>query len=204
MILKGKGVKMLNDAGAVNPFDTTAEENELNALNAELEQARASLEGDFAKYAAENTSAELEELFFEDKEEFFKTILQMQNKFLSEGVGAKEARANQLTADINQKKQFSQIEEAKNAFEAKYPEISVETLLSFYQEALPPKIVAQLEALPPEQFFEELYNIYKAMNGEGETKQEEQGEKLPQQISGAPQSSEAASGAGSELPFQRL
>lgn len=191
------------DAQNANPFDTTAEENELNALNAELEQARASLEGDFAKYAAENTSAELEELFFENKEEFFKAILEMQNTFLSEGIGAKEARASQLTTDINQKKQFSQIEVAKNAFEAKHPEISVETLLQFYQEALPPKIVSQLDALQPEQFFEELYNIYKAMNGEGETKQE-QGEKLPQQISGTPQSSEAANGAGSELPFQRL
>lgn len=73
------------DAQNVNPFDTTAEENELNALNAELEQARASLEGDFAKYAAENTSAELEELFFENKEEFFKAILEMQNTFLSKG-----------------------------------------------------------------------------------------------------------------------
>ena len=54
-----------------NPFDTSAEQGELDAINAELEQARASIESDFAKFAAANTTPEMEEQFFEDKEAFY-------------------------------------------------------------------------------------------------------------------------------------
>lgn len=200
-----KGVNMPENEGQqLSPFDTSAQQQELDAINAELEQARASIEGDFAKFASENTTPEMEELFFENKEQFYLQILQMQNDFLESGVGAKEQRAAELTADINQKQQMGAIEQAEMAFLQKHPEVNTDELLDFFKNDLPPRQQAELEKLPPEQFFEALFEL---KGGEQAPQQEEQAsgedEKLPQQLNGVA-SSEAGQGRVSDLPFRRL
>ncbi|ENQ3534191.1 hypothetical protein ACEOZC_001603, partial [Campylobacter upsaliensis] len=72
------------DEAAQSPLND--DEARLAVLENEISQAEASLEGDFASFAAaklENDEA-LSELFFEDKESFIKSILSLQNEFLKD------------------------------------------------------------------------------------------------------------------------
>ena len=52
---------------AVNPFDTSNQENELNALQEELQQSVSAVDNDFATFYAENMPEDVEDLFFEDR-----------------------------------------------------------------------------------------------------------------------------------------
>lgn len=80
----------------VNEFDTSGEQSELDALNAELEQLRTNVEANFSEYFAQNATPELDELFFEDKKAFADEFQKMQNTFFDEQIGQKQARANEL------------------------------------------------------------------------------------------------------------
>lgn len=191
-----------DDLAVQNEFDTSSEQSELDALNAELEQARANIEGNFSEYFAQNATAELDELYFEDKKAFADEFQKMQNVYFEEQIGIKQARAGELQNSIAQKQQFGVIDSAMKSFQAAHPDVNVDELFRFMSEDLSPKKVAELENLPPEQFFEELYALYQqTMSGEsgGEAKKE----KLPQQLRGVP-SNNTQSGAASELPTQRL
>lgn len=183
-----------------NPFDTSAEEAELNALQAELQQAQASIERDFAKQMAADTTPELEELFFDDKEAFYLQILQAQNAFLTENITPKVERSKALSADISQKKQFSSIDAALKAFKQKYPEVDTDALMAFFQNEVPSQVQQELQQLPPERFFEELYKLYQAVKSGGG----QQNETLPQQIEGVPSTTNEARRDNSELPFARI
>ncbi len=189
---------------AANPFDTSAEESELQALQAEITQAQASLEGDFAKYWAENNDTpETDELYFEDKEAFIKKVLQDQNAYLDEGLRPKMQRANELGADISQKQQFGAIDSAVKAFKEKHPDVDENELMKFFNEQIPPEVQAQLQQLPPEQFFEELLALYNGVTG-GAGEQAQGEEQLPQQINGVASSEGVANGASGENPFERM
>lgn len=185
----------------VNEFDTSGEQSELDALNAELEQLRTNVEANFSEYFAQNATPELDELFFEDKKAFADEFQKMQNTFFDEQIGQKQARANELESSISQKQQFSVIDGAMKNFQAMHPDVNVDELFRFMQEDLSPRQVGELEALPPEQFFEALYAIYQQMMSGGGEKANK--EKLPQQLRGVP-SNNTQSGAASELPTQRL
>lgn len=201
------------EQGATNPFDISAEESELKALQAEIEQARASLETDFAKFEAEKFASDqaFQELIFENAEAFFAQILQDQNAYLAQNFTPKVERAEQLNADIAQKQQFGAIDAAAKAFMQNHPEADINELMRFFSEELPPKVQNELQSLPPEQFFEELFALYEQVkNGAGANAQQAepepaQQENLPQQIQGVPtQSSQAQSGGYSENAFDRL
>lgn len=187
-----------------NPFDISAEETELNALNAEIEQAQASLEADFAKVEADkfNSDTAFQELFFENPEEAFKQVLQDQNAYLAEKITPKVQRAEQLNADISQKKQFGAIDAAVKTFQQKHPDADVNALMEFFANEVPPQIQAELNNLPPEQFFEELLALYEQVksgagaNAQGAGAAGEQGENLPQQIQGVPTNAEQVQGSG--------
>lgn len=188
-----------------NPFDTSAEESELNALQAELEQAQASIESDFAKQMADNTTPEMEELFFEDKEAFYKQILEAQNAYLAENITPKIERRDALSSDISQKKQFGSIDAALNAFKEKYPDADADALMAFFQNEIPPQVQQELQALPPERFFEEVYALYQAVkNGGGGNVEGENAEQLPRQINGVPNSSNEVRQGSADLPFTRI
>jgi hypothetical protein len=189
---------------AANPFDTSAEESELQALQAEITQAQASLEGDFAKYWAENNDTpETDELYFEDKEAFMKKVLQDQNAYLDERLRPKIQRANELGADISQKQQFGAIDSAVKAFKEKHPDVDENELMKFFNEQIPPEVQAQLQQLPPEQFFEELLALYNGVTG-GAGEQAQGEEQLPQQINGVASSEGVANGVSGENPFERM
>lgn len=183
----------------LNEFDTSGEQTELDALNAELEQARANVESNFSEYFAQNATPEIEELFFEDKKAFADEFQKMQNVFFDEQIGQKQARADELGNSITQKQQFSVIDSAMKKFQAAHPDVNVDELFRFMQEDLPPRKVSELENLPPEQFFDALYALYQQMMGEGQAEKE----KLPQQLRGVP-SNNTQSGSANELPTQRL
>lgn len=198
-------------ANAQNPFDISAEESELNALNAELEQAQASLEADFAKVEAEKFSNDtaFQELVFEQPEAFFQQVLQDQNAFLAEKITPKVERANQLNADISQKKQFGAIDAALKTFQAAHPDVNVDELMNFFVNQLPPEIQNQLQSLPPEQFFEELLALFeKVQNGAGGANAQNSGvvptqEDLPQQIQGVPTEATQVQGGSRESYLSR-
>lgn len=184
------------DTAAQNPFDTSAEQGELDALTAELEQARASIEGDFAKFAAANTTPELEEQFFEDKEAFYKAILEMQNAYLAENITPKAQRAATLQGDIAQKQQFGAIDAAVKGFQQAHPDVDVNQLMEWFLANVPPQVQQEIQALPPEQMFEEIYNLFTMQGQGGEQGQEGGGEEnLPQQIQGVPSNAEQLGGS---------
>ncbi|MBS4235997.1 hypothetical protein CVU5213_07390 [Campylobacter vulpis] len=172
------------------------DEARLAVLENEISQAEASLEQDFAKYAVEKIASDesLEELYFEDKEEFIKQILHLQNEFLK-SLQNKVDEANELRGQIGQKKAFDNIQAAADAFDTRNLGVSSDELLDFFQKDLSPRAKANLESLEPSAFFEELYKLY-----EGENKTEES-EELPQRLNA---SSASVESGGDSLVTQRF
>ncbi len=181
-----------------DPFDTSVQEKELSALEDEIAQSEASIESDFAKFAASNVSPELEELFFENREEFFARILSMQNEFLQEKIGQKAQRATELTNDIANKKQTQNFERAKQMCAQEHPETNIDELMAFFEE-IPPDIQAELKKLNPLEFLETLLEIQKQMQGGDDVENDQ----IPTQLKGVP-STDGVSGSDSDLPMQRL
>ena len=189
-----------------SPFDTSAEQGELDALSAELEQNAASIESDFAKYAAETLSAEDEELFFEDKEAFIMKILQMQNEYLESNIRPKEARANELSQSIESKKQLANFDEAVKAFSQNHPEVDVNELFDFLENDLPPRVKKELESInEPMEFLETLFAIYSQNGAQGEQGQQDapQEQDLPKQVQGVSKQADMA-GHNQPLPQDRF
>ncbi|HEC1574547.1 TPA: hypothetical protein R1X61_000267 [Campylobacter upsaliensis] len=182
------------DEAAQSPLND--DEARLAVLENEISQAEASLEQDFAKYAAEKLASDesLEELYFEDKEEFIKQILHLQNEFLK-SLQNKVDEANELRGQIGQKKAFDNIQAAADAFDAQNLGVSSDTLLDFFQKDLSPRAKANLESLEPSAFFEELYKLY-----QGENKEQES-EELPQRLNA---SSASVESGGDSLVTQRF
>lgn len=183
------------DEAAQSPLND--DEARLAVLENEISQAEASLEKDFASFAAEKIASDesLEEAFFEDKEEFIKQILHLQNEFLK-SLQNKVDEANTLRGQIGQKKAFDNIQAAADAFDGKNLGVSSDTLLDFFQKDLSPRAKATLESLEPSAFFEELYKLYT----QG-AKKEEQREELPQRLNA---SSASVESGGDSLVTQRF
>lgn len=181
------------DEAAQSPLND--DEARLAVLENEISQAEASLENDFASFAAQklNSDEGLEEAFFEDKEEFIKQILHLQNEFLK-SLQNKVDEANELRGQIGQKKAFDTIQAAADAFDAQNLGVSSDALLDFFQKDLSPRAKANLENLEPSAFFEELYKLY-----QGET--QEQSEELPQRLNA---SSASVESGGDSLVTQRF
>lgn len=181
------------DEAAQSPLND--DEARLAVLENEISQAEASLEKDFASFAAEKIASDesLEEAFFEDKEEFIKQILHLQNEFLK-SLQNKVDEANTLRGQIGQKKAFDNIQAAADAFDGKNLGVSSDTLLDFFQKDLSPRVKATLESLEPSAFFEELYKLYQSQAGE-------QSEELPQRLNA---SSASVESGGDSLVTQRF
>ncbi|MDL0101900.1 Coiled-coil domain-containing protein [Campylobacter felis] len=181
-------------------FNTNIEEQELSALENEISQAEASLEQDFAKYVAEKLANDetLEELFFEDKEDFVLQILQMQNDFLNEGLRAKIQRANSLKSDIEGKKQMQGIEAAQKEFLQTHPDANMDALMEFYEEELGTKYKKELDKLEPKDFFTTLYEIYQMRNKKGGE------EHLPRELEANEADASLSSVGSDDMPMNRL
>lgn len=198
--------KKMPEEKQVSPFDTSGEEAEFKALQDELAQIEAGLENNFADFMVQNTDEKLEELFFEDKKAFYLKVQQMQNDFTKNQLESKLQRSNELKSSISQKKALGGIDEAMAVFLQKYPEADVDELMRFYAEEVPPKIQADFEKMPPEQFFEELYLLWQGLQ-QGQAPQQQQGqaqEQLPRELNGVPSDAGQENTSNSNLPFERL
>lgn len=191
--------------GEQNPFDTTAQEQELGAIEAELAQARESIEGDFAKYAAQNITSEDEDLFFEDREAFVKKLLEMQNQYLEANINPKITRAKELQTNISQNKQAQGFEAAVQEFSQKYPNEDINQIMQVL-DTCPPELIEQLKTLPPFEMLETLLNIKNELAKQGDSNAQgaqAQNDGLPKQLSGVPSQSSAGTNDTSDLPMSR-
>lgn len=144
---------------APNPYDTTSESQELELLQNELAQSEAGLEANFAKYASELITPELEELFYDNKEEFLIQLQKMQNQFYQDNITSKQARVGDLQQQISQKQMMGEIDQARASFESESG-ADVNELLQFYEDFVPNAAKRELDKLPPKDFFAQLYQIY--------------------------------------------
>lgn len=142
-----------------SPYDTTSESQELELLQNELAQSEAGLEANFAKYASELITPELEDLFYENKEEFLIQLQKMQNQFYQDNITSKQARVGDLQQQISQKQMMGEIDQARASFESESG-ADVNELLQFYEDFVPNAAKRELDKLPPKDFFTQLYQIY--------------------------------------------
>ena len=182
-------------------------EQALSVLQNELAQSEAALEENFAKWCASSLNADDEELFFEDKEAFIRGILEKQNAFIMQELGEKSQRAKQLENEIGNDKAFAEVEGAQQRFLEANPSADIGALLDFYEQDLPPRYKAELEALNPDEFFTALNEIYNAYQGGSQSggSSESQANKeaqLPKQIQGVPSSAEG--GGNADLMMNRF
>lgn len=171
-----------NQEDFIDPYATDKDEAALAALDEEIKQASQSLEADFAKFAASKIDEKSEELFFENKEEFFKQVCQWQNDFL-QNLRAKQGEAENLRQTINTKKNFSQIQKAQEEFQKNHPDVNLDELMEFYTNDLSPRVKTELDKLEPNAFFNALFEEFKKAKGEGEPQKE--AKDLPQRLEGA-------------------
>ncbi len=170
-------------------------EIELETLKREIEQAEASLENDFAKHMADKTDEKLEDLFFNNKADFYKFVLKEQNDFLNERVTKKLDKALALNEEIETSKKKEEVEKAKTEFleQHKDENIDFNELVDFYNEELPKKYKREIDKLEGYAFFQAIYDLFKASQGENKEANEanEEERSLPKEVQGNGVSSSA-------------
>ncbi len=171
-------------------------EIELETLKREIAQAEASLENDFAKHMAEKTDEKLEDLFFNNKVDFYRSVLVEQNNYLNEHVSKKVDKAVALSEEIETSKKSQEIEKAKAEFLEKHKDENIDfnELADFYNEELPQKYRREIDKLDGWQFFESIYDMLKAARGENMqevTAAREEERNLPKEVKGNGVSSSA-------------
>lgn len=172
-------------------------EIELETLKREIAQAEASLENDFAKHMAEKTDEKLEDLFFNNKVDFYKSVLVEQNNYLNEHVSKKINKAVALSEEIETSKKKEEIEKAKAEFLEKHKDENIDfnELVDFYNEELPQKYKREIDKLDGVQFFQSIYDLLKAAQGEnmqeGKAYARDEEVNLPREVQGNGVSSSA-------------
>ncbi|MFA4743830.1 Coiled-coil domain-containing protein [Helicobacter pylori] len=171
-------------------------EIELETLKREIAQAEASLENDFAKHMAEKTDEKLEDLFFNNKVDFYKSVLVEQNNYLNEHVSKKINKAVALSEEIETSKKKEELENAKEEFLEKHKDekIDFNDLVDFYNEELPQKYKREIDKLDGSQFFQAIYDLSKAAQGETQDEKpsaKDEERNLPKEVQGNGVSSSA-------------
>lgn len=164
-----------------NPFDTSAQEQELGALQAELEQSVSAIDNDFAAYYAENMPEEVEELFFDDRVAFLLEVEKEKQRFVEEKIAPLKAKSDEIAQNIAEFKNAAAIWEAQSEFSKAHPEADLDEILKFYNDDLSPK---QKQALESEGDLLKMYEkVYQYMTGgsQDETQKKKPEKKLPKQ-----------------------
>lgn len=180
-------------------------QDELSVLEGEISDAMNAFESDFALAVAQkvNESPELESLFFDDREEFFKQILTFQNEFL-EGIKSKMSKASELRGSIEENGKQADFDSKMQEFAKAHPEVDIQELMAF-ADTLPQEIKDQLNELPPRFFFDallEIFNRKDELGGEQpQAKSGAGGAGLPEQLNGVASNQEL--GADENLPMTR-
>lgn len=200
------------EQATTNPYDTSGEVSELQALQEELNQSEESIEGNAAQAIAKQLTEADDELYFEDKEAFVKRVFTLQNAWIKENIAPKQARAQELIGSIESKNQMGQVEAGAQAFLANHPELTpdiIPVIMQFVAEELPPRMAKELHSISdPLEFFETAYAIYSQATGhaQGENPQEPQGqqegEELPAQLQGVNREADF-SNSRQPLPMER-
>ncbi len=162
-------------------------EIELETLKLEIEQAEASLENDFAKHMADKTDEKLEDLFFNNKADFYKFVLKEQNDFLNERVTKKLDKALALNEEIETSKKKEEVEKAKAEFLEQHQDENIDfnELVDFYNEELPQKYKREIDKLEGYAFFQAIYDLFKASQGENKPDEKAEEERsLPKEVQG--------------------
>lgn len=177
-------------------------QDELNTLEGEINDAMNAFEHDFALAAAQkvNENPELEELFFDNREEFFKRIVSFQNEFL-ESIKGKISKANELRGEIDESQKQADFDTKLQEFAKAHPQINMQELMEF-ANTLPQEIREQLDQLPTKFFFDTLLELYNRKDEIlGDTQKQPQEESLPDQINGVASNQEL--NADENLPMTR-
>lgn len=185
--------------------DPQAPAKDLATLKGELNDALNAFENDFALAAAQkvNDDPSLEELFFENREEFFKAIVAFQNEFL-QGLKAKMGEVQALQEQEEAQADEADFQAKLSEFASAHPEVNMQELLEF-ANSLPPELREKLDSLPREFFFNTLYELFinkdKLLGAGEQAGQEGAQEALPQQINGVATSQELSN--DENLPMTR-
>ena len=155
------------DDGAM--FDATSEIQELEGLQNEINQLETSLQADGADFLASNLSEQEQDLFFENPTEFFKIMLEKVNGFYNEQIGSRKGRINELQGKIKEKETYASLDKAQKAFEETHKDISVDELMAYAQEELPPRVHREIAQMPPLDALNAIYAHYKKNNTETES-----------------------------------
>lgn len=174
-----------------------SKEEMLQAMQGELDQAIKSLESDFAKKCVTlcENDPQLEELFFNDKEQFFLKILEYQNQVFKEEIVSKQEKVANLQGEIDFDNKMQELDSAKKQWDSQNPPISADELLAFFT-TLPQEVQKELEALPSESVFPALFELAQQQQGDKEN------ETLPQQLNGSP-ANVSSNEPQQDLPTQR-
>lgn len=160
----------------VDEFDTLADEEELKLAQEELEQSRNAIDAGFAKHISENLSPELEELFFNDKEQFFLRVEEEKEQFIEEQLGSKVKNINELNLRIRDKTQSRDIANAQKEFLKTHPDADFDAMREFFDNETTNKQREEILSLPTLQSYERVYEL---MGGGAKS------DKLPQQLEGS-------------------
>ena len=174
-------------------------QDELSILEGEISDAMNAFENDFALAAAQkvNENLELENLFFDDREEFFRQIVSFQNEFLEE-IKGKMSKADELRGSIQENHKQTDFNSKMQEFAKAHPEINMQELMEF-ANTLPQELKDQLNELPIKFFFDALLEIF---NRKDELNPQQPAEEsLPQRINGVATNQEFS--ADENLPMTR-
>lgn len=149
----------------------------------DLKSGVASIQEGLAKELAEmvENNPELEDLFFEDKEAFFKKIIEFQDKVVNERIVDRQNELEEYDKNAQFESGLQALEQAKKAFQEAHPDVNADELMQFYL-TLPQDVQAQLDSLAPDALFEKLFELYQAQGGA----QQGQQDQLPKQLNGMP------------------
>lgn len=147
-----------------SPFDTSALNSEREALIAELQDARASLERDVAEEMVSRLTPEMIDVFAADPVEFMLQLIAIQNEILERRYNSKIRRISEIDEEVGALNEEGAIDAAAQEFLAQHPELDMATLLDFFQNDISPRDTARIEQLPPEQIFPAIYELWQAKN----------------------------------------
>ncbi|MDY2585461.1 hypothetical protein [Helicobacter sp.] len=157
-------------------YDATAEIQELEGLQNEINQLELSIEENGADFLANNLSEQEQDLFFDNPKEFFKQMMTKLNTFYNEQIGSKKGRMQELQGKIKEKETYANLDKAQKAFEETHKDISVEELMAYAQEELPPRVHREIAQMPPLDALNAIYEHYKKNSSEAQS--------LPKQAQG--------------------
>lgn len=154
-----------------------------NDILNDLKSGVTSIQEGLAKELAEmvENNPELEDLFFEDKEAFFKKIIEFQDKVVNERIVDRQNELEEFDKNAQFESGLQALEQAKKAFQEAHPDVNADELMQFYL-TLPQDVQAQLDSLAPDALFEKLFELYQAQGGA----QQGQQDQLPKQLNGMP------------------